>query len=94
MDWFVINDTELRQFHMAGLVAGGGDSVLPVVNEICGRKISYNSDVQKPAHNTDYMAALVKIKKIIHGRGDTVTKVGKVSDLIASLNFPKAENCT
>jgi len=48
----------------------------------------------KPAHNTDYMAALVKIKKIIHGRGDTVTKVGKVSDLIASLNFPKAENCT
>jgi hypothetical protein len=51
MDWFAINDTELRQFNMAGLIAGGGDSVLPVVNEIRGRKISYTSEAEKPTTN-------------------------------------------
>jgi hypothetical protein len=60
MDWFAINDTELRQFHMAGLVAGGGDAVLPVVNEIRGRKISYTSEAKKPTANIDYTAALEK----------------------------------
>ena len=42
MDWFAINDNELRQFYMAALIAGGGDTVLPVVNEIRLRKITYS----------------------------------------------------
>jgi hypothetical protein len=44
MEWFAISDIELRQFHMAGLVAGGGDAVLPVVEGIRERKISYPED--------------------------------------------------
>ena len=58
MEWFAINDIELRQFHMAGLVAGGGDAVLPVINEIRGRKISYTrvyyhcKAAEKPTRNT------------------------------------------
>lgn len=52
MDWFAINDIELRQFHMAGLVAGGGNFVLPVVNGIRDRKISYITEAEKPTANT------------------------------------------
>ena len=51
MEWFAINDVELRQFHMAGLVAGGGDAILPVINEIRGRKISYTKVAEKPTRN-------------------------------------------
>jgi hypothetical protein len=52
MQYYAINEVELKQFHMAGLVAGGGDAVLPVVNGIRERKISYAAESQKPAHNT------------------------------------------
>jgi len=43
--------------------------------------------------NSDYTAALLRIRNIVLGRGDSVTKVGKVSDVFAGLNLPKAEDC-
>ena len=69
MDWFAINDTELRQFHMAGLIAGGGDSVLPVVNEIRSRKISYTSEAEKPTTNKARQRATREICPVCQGRG-------------------------
>ncbi|MDD5050981.1 MAG: hypothetical protein PHV93_04585 [Candidatus Pacebacteria bacterium] len=39
--YYLISETELKQFHMAGLVAGGGDAVLPVVESIRARKCPY-----------------------------------------------------
>lgn len=62
------------------------------VCEKCASKLEETAP--SASSNSDYTAALVKVKKIIHGRGDTVTKVGKVSDVLASLNLPKAANCT
>lgn len=52
MEYFAISDLELRQFHMAGLVAGGGDSVAPVIDTIRARKISYPVVAKKPTDNS------------------------------------------
>jgi hypothetical protein len=43
--------------------------------------------------NNDYAAALLRIRNIVRDRGDSVTKMGKVSDVFAGLNLPKAEDC-
>jgi len=51
MRYYAISDIELRQFHMASLLAGGGDAVLPVINGIREHKISYAAESQKPADN-------------------------------------------
>lgn len=70
MDWFAINDTELRQFHMAGLIAGGGDAVLPVVNEIRLRKITYseNSDgTEKRIYEHWNKVSPIKHRKLTDG---------------------------
>jgi hypothetical protein len=42
--------------------------------------------------NSDYTAALMRIRSIVRGRGDNVTKIGKVSDVLAGIHFHKAEN--
>ena len=65
MQYYAISEIELKQFHMAGLVAGGGDAVLPVVDEIRGRKISYTKESAKPAQNTarDAIALVCEIKR-------------------------------
>jgi len=79
MDWFAINDTELRQFHMAGLVAGGGDSVLPVVNGIRERKISYTSEAEKPTANK---------ARQVSGSEPPYTQIAAIANEIESLPSP------
>lgn len=41
--WYAISDLELRQFHLAALLAGGGDLVLPVINQIRSRTIDFET---------------------------------------------------
>lgn len=41
--WYAISDLELKQFHMAALLAGGGEYVLPAINRIRSRVIDYNT---------------------------------------------------
>lgn len=51
MQYYAISELELKQFHMAAIVAGGSREVIPVLATIRGRKISYTKESQKPAHN-------------------------------------------
>jgi hypothetical protein len=76
MDWFAINDTELRQFHMAGLVAGGGDAVLPVVNMIRDRKISYTSGAEKPTANKQIMPCRFINTDMCHAKPTPICRTG------------------
>jgi hypothetical protein len=68
MRYYAISELELKQFHMAGLVAGGGDAVLPVVNSIRERKISYAAESQKPAHNTASDAIALWVELLTAGK--------------------------
>jgi hypothetical protein len=51
MQYYAISELELKQFHMAAIVAGGSREVVPVLDGIRERKISYAAESQKPAHN-------------------------------------------
>lgn len=39
--WYAITELELKQFHFAALVAGGGEYVAPVIERIQQRIIDY-----------------------------------------------------
>lgn len=41
--WYAISDLELRQFHMAALLAGGGEYVLPAIERIRSRTIEFET---------------------------------------------------
>ena len=41
MQYYAISELELKQFHMAAIVAGGGSEAIPVLAGIRERKISY-----------------------------------------------------
>ncbi len=41
VEWYAITDLELTQFHFAALLAGGGETVKPVVEMIRNRAIDY-----------------------------------------------------
>jgi hypothetical protein len=43
MQYYAINEIELKQFHMAAKVAGGSKEVVPVLDSIRKRKISYKN---------------------------------------------------
>ena len=51
MQYYAIGELELKQFHMAAIVAGGSKEAVPVLAGIRGRKISYAVESQKPANN-------------------------------------------
>ena len=59
-------------------------------NSKCGFPRILNESAPSASSNSDYAAALLRIRSIVRGRGDSVTKVGKVSDVFAGLNLPKA----
>jgi hypothetical protein len=59
--------------------------------ELCAAE--YWESAPSATTNSGYMAALLQIRKIVRGRGDSVTKLGKVSDVFAGLNLPKAADC-
>lgn len=45
MKFYAISEAELKSFHMAGLFAGGGDTVIPDIKTIQKRKISYEMNL-------------------------------------------------
>ena len=41
--WYAITDLELKQFHFAAIIAGGGDYVSDTVDRIRNRVIDFNT---------------------------------------------------
>ena len=60
--------------------------LVPVLNLEIERRSLNNKVVKITSTNIGYMAVLSRIRKVIHGHGDSVTKVAKVKDILAYLN--------
>lgn len=41
--WYAINEIELKGFHFAALIAGGGETVSPVIEKIQNRVIDFHT---------------------------------------------------